>query len=147
MTAAVGAARDTELVALARAKLATVSPRNAELDRLTGLLHQGERVVTLCDALCRTGRQERRGLTVLTDQRLICIYTGSSSGPLTQFPLSAISSVEVGVPRGAGDSKRGELAMRSDDVETQLARIHPWERAEEIGQSIEDAISARESIT
>ena len=71
MTAALGIPINADLVALARAKLATQLLRTAELDRLTGLLHQGERVVTLCDALCKSGRQEWRGLTVLTDERLI----------------------------------------------------------------------------
>ena len=61
MTAALGIPINADLVALARAKLATQLLRTAELDRLTGLLHQGERVVTLCDALCRSGPQEWRG--------------------------------------------------------------------------------------
>jgi hypothetical protein len=85
MTAALGIPSNADLVALARAKLATQLLRTAELDRLTGLLHHGERVVTLCHALCKSGRQEWRGLTVLTDERLICLYTGSSDAPPTEF--------------------------------------------------------------
>jgi hypothetical protein len=143
MTAALGIPINADLVALAKAKLATQLLRTAELDLLTGLLHQGERVVTLCDALCRSGRQEWRGLTVLTDERLICLYTGSSDEPPTEFRLSAISSVEMGTPRGSGDAKRGELTMRGQGGETQLARVRPWERAAEIAEHITAAIAAR----
>jgi hypothetical protein len=143
MTAALGLPIDVDLVALAKAKLATQPLRTAELDRLTGLLHQGERVVTLCDALCRSGRQEWRGLTVLTDERLICVYTGFSDGPPTEFHLSAISSVETGTPRGSGDAKRGELTMLVKGGETRLARVRPWERAAEIAHHITAAIAAR----
>ena len=143
MTAALGIPINTDLVALAKAKLATQLLRTSELDRLTGLLHHGERVVTLCDALCRSGRQEWRGLTVLTDERLICLYTGSSEGPLTEFCLSAISSVETGTPRGSGDAKRGEVTMLTKGGETRLARVRPWERAAEIAEHITVAIAAR----
>jgi hypothetical protein len=143
MTAAVGIPINSDVVALARAKLGTQLLRTAELDRLTGLLHQGERVITLCDALCRSGRQERRGLTVLTDERLICLYTGSSDEPLTEFRLSAISTVETGTPRGSGDAKRGELTMLVQGGETRLDRVRPWERAAEIAQHITAAIAAR----
>ena len=135
------------VVALARTKLSTPLPRTAELDRLVGLLHDGERVVTLCDALCRSGRQEWRGLTVLTDERLICICRGSSDEAPTEFLVSGISSVEVGTPRGAGDAKRGELAMLLQGVETQLARVRPWERADEIARHISAAIAARNRST
>jgi hypothetical protein len=144
MTAAVaGIPVQADLVALARTKLATQPFRTAELDRLTGLLHRGERVVTLCDALCRSGRQEWRGLIVLTDERLICLYTGSSDGPPTEFSLAAISSVETGIPRGSGDAKRGELTMLVKGGEARLARVRPWERAAEIAQHITAAIAAR----
>jgi hypothetical protein len=143
MTTAVRIPIDTDLVALAKAKLATHLLRTAELDRLTGLLHQGEQVVTLCDALCKSGRQEWRGLTVLTDERLICLYTGSSGGAPTEVCLSAISSVETGTPRGFGDAKRGELTMLVKGGETRLARVRPWERAAEIAEHITAAIAAR----
>ena len=143
MTAALGLPANADLVALTKAKLATPLLRTAELDRLTGLLHQGERVVTLCDALCRSGRQEWRGLTVLTDERLICLYTGSSDEPPTEFRLSAIRSVETGTPRGSGDAKRGELTMLVQGGETRLARVRPWERAAEIARHITAAIGAR----
>jgi hypothetical protein len=143
MTVAVGIPATADLIALAEAKLATPLFRTGELDRLTGLLDEGERVVTLCDALCRSGHQEWRGLTVLTDERLICIYTGSSDEPPTEFRLSAISSVEMGTPRGSGDAKRGELTMRGKRGETRLDRVRPWERAEEIADHITAAITAR----
>jgi hypothetical protein len=143
MTAAVGTPVTADVVGLAEAKLATHLFRTAELDRVTGLLHEGERVITLCDALCRSGHQEWRGLTVLTDERLICIYTGSSDEPPTEFRLSAISSVETGTPRGSGDAKRGELTMRGSGGETRLDRVRPWERAAEIADHITAAITAR----
>jgi hypothetical protein len=143
MTAALGTPLNADLVAIARAKLGTQLLRTAELDRLTSLLHQGERVVTLCDALCRSGRQEWRGLTVLTDERLVCLYTGSMDEPPTEFCLSAIASVETGIPRGSGDAKRGELTMRVQGRETRLARVRPWERAAEIAQHITAAIAVR----
>jgi hypothetical protein len=147
MTAVRGAPTDAALVALARGKLATEFFRAAELDRLTRLLHRGERVLTLCDALFKLGREERRGLVVLTDVRLICVDTGSQYVPLAEVLLTAITSVEAGVPRGSGDAKRGELTMLSGGVDTQLARIRPWERAEEIAQHIRAAISARDAIS
>src|SRR4051794_8200850 len=143
MTAAVGDLVNADPRTLTKAKPATQPGRTAELGRLTGLLHQGERVVTLCDALCKSGRQEWRGLTVLTDERLICLYTGSSDEPPTEVCLSAISSVETGAPRGSGDAKRGELTMLVQGGETRLARVRPWERAAEIAQHITAAIAAR----
>lgn len=132
-----------DLTELARAKLSPQAPRTGELDRLAGLLHEGELVVTLCDALCRSGRREWSGLTVLTDERLICLYTGSSDEPPTEFLLSAISSVEVGRAQGAGDARRGAVVLVVDDGEAQLARVRPWERAEDIAQHIEAAIATR----
>jgi hypothetical protein len=143
MTGALGIPISADLVALARAKLATQRSTTAELDRLTGLLHQGEQVVTLCDALYRSGRQEWRVLTALTDERLICLHTGSSDKAPTEFCLSAISSVETGTPRASGDAKRGELTMLVQGGETRPARVRPWERAAEIAQHITTAIAAR----
>src|SRR5258708_35076354 len=119
MTASRRAPADTELVALARTKLATGLLRAAELDRLRGLLHRGERVVTLCDALFTSGSEARRGLVVLTEARLFCLDTGSQKVPLAQVRLPAISSVEAGAPRGSGDAKRGELTMLAGGGETQ----------------------------
>lgn len=132
-----------DLVALAKDKLATPAVRAADLGRLTDALHGGEHVVTLCDALYRSGRQEWRGLIVLTDERLICVDTRSQYLPLAQFGLSAITSVEAGVPVGSGDARRGQLTMLSDGVESQLERVRPWERAAEIAGHIGTAIAAR----
>ena len=134
---------NTDLVPLARAKLATEPLRTAELDLLRGLLHEGEQVVTLCDSLCTTGRREWRGLTVLTDQRLICLHTGSSDSPPTEFRLSAISSAETASPRGSGDAKRGELTMVVGRDEARLTRVRPWQRAGEIVEHITATIAAR----
>jgi hypothetical protein len=147
MTATGRAPADTELVALARTKLAPGFLRVAELARLSALLHRGERVVTLCDALFTSGREARRGLIVLTDARLICLDTGSRYVALAEVRLPAISSVEAGVPRGSGGAKRGELTMLSGGVKTQLDRVLPWERADEIAEHIRGAISARDAIT
>jgi hypothetical protein len=147
VTAAGRAPADAELVALARTKLATGLLRVAELDRLRGLLHRGERVVTLCDALFTSGREARRGLIVLTEARLLCLDTGSRHVPPAEVRLPAITAVAAGVPRGSGDAKRGELTMLSGSVETQLARVRPWERAEEIAGHIRAAISARDAVT
>jgi hypothetical protein len=132
-----------DLAELARAKLSPHVLRTAELDRLAGLLHPSERVVTLCDALCRSDCREWSGLTVLTDERIICLYTGSSDEPPPEFLVSAISSVEVGPAQGAGDARRGDVALVVHDAEAQLARDRPWERAEDIAQHIEAAIAAR----
>jgi hypothetical protein len=140
MMAALVTAEDTDLVALAKDKLGTPFVRTAELDHLARLLRQGERVVTLCDALFRSRRHESRGLTVLTSERLICVDTYTRYVPLTELDLSAITSVEVGVPSGSGDARRGEIAMLSGSVETRLVRVRPWERAAEIAQHIRAAI-------
>jgi hypothetical protein len=141
--ATLGIPFNTDLVALARAKLATEPLRTAELDLLKGLLHEGEQVVTLCDSLCSTGRREWRGLTVLTDERLICLQTGCSDVSPTEFRLAAISSVETGTPRGSGDAKRGELTMVVQGEQARLDRVRPWERAAEIAEHITTAIEAR----
>jgi hypothetical protein len=132
-----------DLVALAKAKLATHALRTAELDRLTALLHQGERVVTLCDALYRSGHQAWHGLTALTDERLICLNPGGSDDPPTEVRISAIRSVETGIPGGSGDAKRGELTMLEAGGETRLARVRPWQCADEIAEHIRVAIAAR----
>jgi hypothetical protein len=125
-----------DLVVLAKAKLATEFLRRSELDRLTQLLDAGEQVVTLADALWRAGRQERRGLIVLTDQRLLCVETGSQHMPLLELRLAAITSVELGLAHGSGDARRGELTILAGGDTTQLGRVRPWERATEIAQCI-----------
>jgi hypothetical protein len=135
---------EAALVALARSKLATQSVRAAELEQLAHLLQRDEQVVTLCDALFRSGRQERRGLIALTDERLICVTLGGSRDvPLAELRLPAITSVTVGAPRGWGDAKRGQLTTLSGGVETQLDRVRPWERAEEIAEHIQGDIDGR----
>ena len=135
-----------DLAALAKCKLATQSVRVAELDHLVHLLHRDEQVITLCDALLRAGRQERRGLIALTDERLICVTLGSRDMPLAELRLPAITAVTAGAPRGWGDAKRGQLTMLSGGVDTQLDRVRPWERADEIAQHIQAVISTREAI-
>jgi hypothetical protein len=132
-----------ELVAMAKSKLATQSVRAAELEHLADLLQRDEQVVTLCDALFRSGRQERRGLVAVTDERLICVTVGSRDGPLAEVLLPAITSVTVSPPRGWGDAKRGQLTTVSGGVETQLDRVRPWERAEEIAEHIQADIDGR----
>jgi hypothetical protein len=102
-----------------------------------------DRLCQLLDSLTWMQLPAWRGLTVLTDERLICLYTGSSDEPLTEFRLSAISTVETGTPRGSGDAKRGELTMLVQGGETRLRRVRPWERAAEIAQHITAAIAAR----
>ena len=135
--------KDVDLATLAKMKLATEHSRGPELDRLERLLHQGESVITLGDALFRTGRQERRGLMVLTDQRLICLESGTPHADLLEFPLAAIASIESGAPLGSGDAKRGHVTILAEGIETNLARIRPWERAAEIVQHIRGSIAAR----
>src|SRR3954469_1706317 len=90
MTAALVSPGEGDLVAMAKSKLATTTVRAAELDHLVHLLHRDEQVVTLCDALFRSGRQERRGLIALTDERLICVDTGSGDMPPAELLLGAI---------------------------------------------------------
>jgi hypothetical protein len=144
MTAAVATSRDADLAALAKVKLATAFFRGGELERLAGVLHRGERVVTLGDALFRSGRQERRGLVVLTDERLVCLESGGSPRiQLLEFRLPAITSLESGLPRGWGDAKRGALTIVAGGVQTHLTRIRPWECAEEIAEHILAGIAAR----
>src|SRR4051794_25545239 len=135
-----------DLVAMAKSKLATTTVRAAELGHLVHLLHRDEQVVTLCDALFRSGRQERRGLIALTDERPICVETGSQDVPPVELLLGAITSVTAGAPRGWGDAMRGQLTLLSGGVGTQLNRVRPSERAEEIAQHIQADISAREAM-
>jgi hypothetical protein len=146
MTGALGTPAKKDLAAIAKSKLATQSVRAAELEHLAHLLHRDEQVVTLCDALFRSGRQERRGLVALTDERLICVTLGARDVPLTELRLRTITSVTAGAPRGWGDAKRGRLTMLSGGVDTELDRVRPWERAAEIAQHIQAGISAREAV-
>jgi hypothetical protein len=143
MSASAATPVDPGLVVLAKAKLATEFSRGAELDRVTRLLHAGEQVVTLGDALWRSGRQEHRGLIVLTDQRLMCVDTGSRHLPLLEVRLPAITSVDLGLAQGSGDARRGELTIRAGSITTHLGRVRPWGRAAEIAEHIGADISAR----
>jgi hypothetical protein len=136
-----------ELVALAKDKLAIPVVRVAELDRLTAVLHGGEQVVTLCDALFSSGPQEWRGLVVLTNERVICVDTRSRSLPVAEVGLSTISSFEVLAPVGSGDARRGRLAVLADGVQTELTRVRPWERAAEIARHLATAIAARRAMS
>jgi hypothetical protein len=146
MTGALGTPAETDLAAIAKSKLATQTPRVAELEHLADVLHREEQVVTLCDGLFRSGRQERRGLVALTDERLICVTPGSRDVPQAELRLGAITSATAGAPRGWGDAKRGRLTMLAGGVDTQLDRVRPWERADEIAQHIQAGISAREAV-
>ena len=143
MTGAPVTPAKADLAALAKSKLATETLRVAELDRLVRLLDPDERVVTLCDALLRSGDREWRGLIALTDVRLICVDTGSREVALAELKVATMTSVAASVPRGSGDAKRGQLTMRSGGGGTQLERVRPWERADEIAQHIQAVISAR----
>jgi hypothetical protein len=146
MTGAPVTPGDADLATIAKSKLATTTVRAAELDQLVHLLHRDEQVVTLCDGLFRSGRQERRGLIALTDDRLICVDTGSRDVAPAELRLAAITSVTASAPRGWGDAKRGQLTLRSGGVGTQLDRVRPSERAEEIAQHIQADIAAREAM-
>jgi hypothetical protein len=146
MTGAPLTPSEGDLAAMAKRKLATTTVRAAELDHLVHLLHRDEQVVTLCDALFRSGRQERRGLIALTDERLICVDSGSGDVAPAELRVSAITSVTASVPRGWGDAKRGQLTMLSAGVGTQLDRVRPSECADEIAQHIQADISAREAM-
>ncbi|MEA2492340.1 MAG: hypothetical protein QOJ29_251 [Thermoleophilaceae bacterium] len=130
---------DTNLAALAKLKLATGFLRGPELGRIEEVLELGEEVITLADALFRSGRQERRGLIVLTEQRLMGL--DSTGGKLNLLiRLETITALERGAARGDGDAKRGDLTIIADGVETNFARIRPWERAEEIARHIEGVV-------
>jgi hypothetical protein len=146
MTGALVTHGERDLAAMAKSKLATTTVRAAELDHLVHLLHRDEQVITLCDALFRSGRQERRGLIALTDDRLICVDAGSRDVPPAELRLSAITSVTASVPRGWGDAKRGQLTLLSGGASTQLDRVRLSERAEEIARHIQAGISAREAM-
>jgi hypothetical protein len=146
MTGALVTPGEADLAALAKSKLATNTVRAAELDHLVDLLHRDEQVVTLCDGLLRSGRQERRGLIALTDARLICVDSGSRDVPPAELRLGAITSVTASAPRGWGDAKRGQLRLFSGGVGTELDRVRPSECAEEIAQHIQADISAREAM-
>jgi hypothetical protein len=145
MTAALVTRGGADLFAIAKSKLATHTVRAAELEQLAQLLEPDEQVVTLCDALFRSGRQERRGLVALTSERLICVTLGCRDVPLAELRLRTITSAAAGAPRGWGDAKRGQLTMLSGGVETQLDRVRPSERADEIAQHIQAGIPARAS--
>jgi hypothetical protein len=136
-----------DLVALAKDKLAMPVARPAELDRLIAVLHGGEQVVTLCDALFSSRHQEWRGLVVLTDERFMCVDTRSQHLPLVEFGLATISSVEARAPVGSGDARRGRLTMLADGVETELSRVRPWERAAEIARHVALEIAARRAMS
>ena len=136
-----------DLVALAKDKLAMSVATPAELDRLMAVLHGGEQVVTLCDALFSSGHQAWRGLAVLTDERVICIDTRSQYVPLAAFGLATISSVEARAPVGSGDARRGRLTMVADGIETELTRVRPWECAAEIAHHVAIAIAARRAMS
>jgi hypothetical protein len=145
MTGASVPPAEADLAALAKSKLATETLRAAELDHLVHLLLPDEQVVTLCDALFRSGQRESHGLIALTDVRLICVDSRSRDVALAELRVSAITAVTASVPRGSGDAKRGQLAMRSGGVGTELDRIRPSERADEIAQYIQAVISDREA--
>jgi hypothetical protein len=146
MTGALVTSAEPDLAAIAKSKLATQSVRAAELGHLAHVLQPDEQVVTLCDALFRSGRQERRGLIALTDERLICVTLDSRDVPLSELRLRTVTSATAGAPRGWGDAKRGQLTMLAAGVDTQLDRVRPWERADEIAQHIQAGISAREAV-
>src|SRR3954451_23761635 len=106
MTGALVTPRDGDLAAMAKSKLATTTARAAELDHLVRLLHRDEQVVTLCVALFRSGRQARRGLIALTDERLICVDSGSGDVPPAELLLGAIPpSLLVERSDGAGSAQ------------------------------------------
>jgi hypothetical protein len=125
-----------EHVALAKIKLSGPTKRNGELDQLADLLEDGEEVVTMADAIFRSQGVERRGVAVLTDRRLLCIDKGSITRDLLAIGISGITSVRVDSSGGMGDARRGGLRIIANDVATELTRIHPWERADEICDSV-----------
>jgi hypothetical protein len=128
-----------EHAALAKVKLSGQSKRNGELDHLEGLLDDGERVVTMADAIFRTAGAERRGLAVLTDRRLLCVDKDAISRDLLAIGISGITSMVIESSGAMGDARRGALTIVADDVETALTRINPWERAAEIRASVLEA--------
>jgi hypothetical protein len=86
----------------------------------------------MADALFRSQGGERRGLAVLTDRRLLCVDKGLRTADPVAIDLAAVTSVEISAPGGSGDAKRGGLTILADGVKTDVARVHPWERAAEI---------------
>jgi hypothetical protein len=132
MTSATQTSAHPGLAALAKATLPTELFRRGDLERLSSLLHPGESVVTLGEAVFRSERMVRHGLVALTDERLICVDSRSQHTQLLEFRLSEIESLEFGVEPGAGDAKRGDLMIVSGGVKTHVGRIRPWECAAEI---------------
>ena len=126
--------------AIAKAKLAGPGRRTQDLDRLADMLDEGEEVITMADALLRSPGIERRGLAVLTDRRLLCVDNGSFGAQSMAIQRSAITAVESGSSGGMGDARRGELRIVADGVHTQLIRVHPWERAEEIRAAVSESL-------
>ena len=109
-------------------------------------LDRGERLVTLGEAVFRSGRRARRGLVVLTDQRVICIDRGAQHGQPLELPLSGITSVESGEGRMLGDAKRGHLTIESGALKTHVTRIRPWERAATIASYVRSRREARGAV-
>jgi hypothetical protein len=122
----------TENTAIAKEKLADGHLQNRALERLEGLLGSSETVVTMAQALFRSRNDERRGLAVLTDSRLLCVDAAFDHAPTLEMPLARISALETGVSGGSGGARRGEMLITSDGVRTDVLRIHPWERAAEM---------------
>jgi hypothetical protein len=110
---------------------------------VTSHLTQGEQVIVKADAVFRSGPQVRRGLVVLTNQRLICIDGRSQHDELLDFRVATITAVEAGKPHDLGDATRGDLTILAGGITTHITRIRPWECAGEIAHSIRDSIAAR----
>ena len=122
----------TENAALAKEKLAHGHLQSRALERLDAMLGNSETVVNMAQALFRSRNDERRGLAVLTDSRLLCVDVASDHTPTLEMPLAGITAVETGVSGGSGDARRGELLITAGGVRTDVLRIHPWERAAEM---------------
>lgn len=129
----------SEHAAIAKDKLADGHLQTRALERLEELLGTGESIVTMAQALFRTRTIEQRGLAVLTDSRLLCVDMGSDHTATLEIAISEISSVEPGVSGGSGGARRGELSIKADGAQTDVSRIHPWERAGEIAAYVADA--------
>ncbi len=102
-------------------------------------LDEGEQLVSVGEGVFRSIREERRGLVVLTDQRVMCIDRGVQHGQPLELPLSGITSVESGDGRTLGDSKRGHLIIESGALKTHVTRIRPWECAATIASYVQSA--------
>lgn len=122
----------SEHAALAKEKLADGPHHGRELERMEELLGSGETVVTMAQALFRSRTAECRGLAVLTDRRLLCVDMGSDHSETIELSLAGITSLETSISGGSGDARRGEMSISSPGSYTQVLRIYPWERAEEI---------------